>query len=246
MRVTSSRQPRSSILATNITYPDHLNTARLIQDQAGNAVWRWDQGEPFGNDVPNNNPSGAGAFDFNLRFPGQYFDRELNTHYNVFRDYDPGIGRYVESDRIGLRGGLNTYAYVSASPLAMTDAYGLAVWLCLRNMPAFPLGNHTYFYDDKTKRCCGDSGPGAKDPLNSCKEAGPGKGGDTCTLISSNDSDTGKLLSCCNTKTNKQTYFPQINDCQNLADDCIREIGMAPPSTPNKSRWTACPSCWRH
>ena len=56
-------------------------------------MWRWDQGEPFGNDVPNNNPSGLGAFDFNLRFPGQYFDRETNLAYNHFRDYDPAIGR---------------------------------------------------------------------------------------------------------------------------------------------------------
>ncbi len=44
-------------------------------------MWRWDQGEPFGNDVPNNNPSGAGAFEFPLRFPGQYFDRETNLKY---------------------------------------------------------------------------------------------------------------------------------------------------------------------
>jgi RHS repeat-associated protein len=233
--------------ATTVYYihPDHLNTTRLIQDQAGNTVWRWDQGEPFGNDVPNNNPSGAGAFDFPLRFPGQYFDGETNLAYNWMRDYDPGIGRYVESDPIGLKGGLNTYAYVSASPLTQTDATGLAVWLCLRGVHGSPLGNHTYFYDDKTRRCCGDTGAFSKDPLNSCKEAGPGKGGDTCTLISSNDSDTEKLLKCCNTKTNKQFYFPLFNDCQDVVDDCIREIGMAPPSTPNKNRWARCPSCWR-
>ena len=106
-------------------HPDHLNTTRLIQDQAGNTVWRWDQGEPFGNDVPNNNPSGLGAFDFPLRFPGQYFDRETNLAYNVMRDYDPGIGSYVESDPIGLGGGINTYAYVLGDPLLLTDPMGL-------------------------------------------------------------------------------------------------------------------------
>jgi RHS repeat-associated protein len=104
--------------------PDHLNTPRLIADQNQTTVWRWDQGEPFGNDVPNNNPSGAGAFDFPLRFPGQYFDRETNLAYNVMRDYDPAIGRYVESDPIGLAGGINTYAYVLQNPLGNTDPTG--------------------------------------------------------------------------------------------------------------------------
>jgi len=90
-------------------------------------VWRWDQGEPFGNDVPNNDPSGLGAFDFPLRLPGQYYDRETARHHNTMRDYDPSIGRYVESDPIGLKGGSNTYAYVSANPLRFTDIAGLRI-----------------------------------------------------------------------------------------------------------------------
>jgi len=46
-------------------------------------------------------------------------------HYNYFRDYDPGIGRYVESDPKGIRGGYNTYGYVQAQPLVAIDALGL-------------------------------------------------------------------------------------------------------------------------
>jgi RHS repeat-associated protein len=113
------------VVQTYYIVPDHLDTARLIQDQAGNTVWRWDQGEPFGNDVPNNNPSGVGAFEFNLRFPGQYFDRETNLAYNYYRDYDPSLGRYVQSDPIGLDGGLNTYVYVRNYPLGLIDPKGL-------------------------------------------------------------------------------------------------------------------------
>lgn len=89
-------------------------------------MWRWDQGEPFGNSVPDENPSGLGAFDLPLRLPGQYFDKETNLHYNYFRDYDPGLGIYKQSDPIGLKGGINTYAYVDGNPISRIDPLGLA------------------------------------------------------------------------------------------------------------------------
>ena len=88
-------------------------------------MWRWDQQEPFGNNPADENPSGLGAFDLPLRLPGQRYDAETGLHYNYFRDYDPSIGRYGESDPFGLLGGLNTYSYVQASPLGYIDPLGL-------------------------------------------------------------------------------------------------------------------------
>jgi RHS repeat-associated protein len=89
---------------------NYLNTPRRIADQAGNAVWRNDNTEPFADSVPDENPSGLGVFKFPLIFPGTYADRETNTVYSIRRDYDPSIGRYVQSDPVGLGAGLNTYA----------------------------------------------------------------------------------------------------------------------------------------
>jgi RHS repeat-associated protein len=91
----------------------------------GTTVWKWDQQEPFGNDTPNGDPGNTGTtFDLPLRLPGQYFDKETNLAYNWFRIYDSGIGRYPQSDPIGLSGGVNTYLYGNGAPLRYIDPRG--------------------------------------------------------------------------------------------------------------------------
>ena len=107
-------------------YADHLNTPRVITDATNKIVWRWDS-DPFGADAANEDPDGDGQkFSYNLRFPGQYYDRETGLHYNYFRDYEPGTGRYVQTDPIGLEGGLNLYAYGGGDPVSQIDPLGLA------------------------------------------------------------------------------------------------------------------------
>ncbi len=61
----------------------------------------------------------------NLRFQGQYLDRETGLHYNLFRYYDPVAGRFTQLDPIGLAGGLNEYAY-APNPLNWVDPLGLS------------------------------------------------------------------------------------------------------------------------
>lgn len=116
----------SGVAQLYFIHTDHLNTPRMIADQSQTTVWKWEQAEPFGDSAPIEDPDGNSQnFEFNLRFPGQYFDKVTGLSYNYFRDYDPGIGRYVESDPIGLRGGPNTYAYVGNDPLSGVDPLGL-------------------------------------------------------------------------------------------------------------------------
>src|SRR5216684_1904399 len=115
---------RSAVAQIYYIHTDHLNTPRLIADKDQKTVWRWDNTEPFGDSPPDENPSGLGAFPFPLRFDGQYADRETGLHQNNFRDYDQSVGRYVESDPIGLAGGLNPYPYV-IDPLTQIDPEGL-------------------------------------------------------------------------------------------------------------------------
>lgn len=118
--------PGASGPAITYIYADHLQAPRVLTQASDNRmVWRWDQADPFGLTQPDENPSGLGTFTYNPRFPGQVFDRETNIHYNYFRDYDPQTGRYIESDPIGLGGGVNTYGYVGSDPVSSTDPTGL-------------------------------------------------------------------------------------------------------------------------
>lgn len=108
---------------------DHLGTPRaVIHPVENNIVWRWNiTNTAFGEHAASNNPDAdAVTYTFNLRYPGQMYDAESVLHYNYFRDgYEPGVGRYTQSDPIGLTGGVSTYGYVVSSPFNNIDPQGL-------------------------------------------------------------------------------------------------------------------------
>jgi RHS repeat-associated protein len=109
-------RPSGATISIFYVHTDQLNTPRQVTRPSDNAaMWTWNS-DPFGTDAANPNPAGAGTFAYNLRFPGQLFEGQAGLHYNYRRDFDPAMGRYTESDRIGMRGGINTYAYGEAIP----------------------------------------------------------------------------------------------------------------------------------
>jgi RHS repeat-associated protein len=100
-------------------FSDQLGTPYLIEDEQGRNVWGA-YVAPFGDVQIYSNST----IEFNLRFPGHYWDGELNLHYNRFRYYDPTLGRYIQSDPWGVAGGYNLYAYCT-NPLGVVDVRGL-------------------------------------------------------------------------------------------------------------------------
>jgi len=100
---------------------DQVGRPELVTNGSKQVVWQTNS-QPFGLRVitPSN------AIEFNIGFPGQYFDKETNYWYNVNRYYIDALGRYLQPDPIGIAGGLNPYSYADQNPASNTDPLGLS------------------------------------------------------------------------------------------------------------------------
>ncbi|MEW8089888.1 MAG: RHS repeat-associated core domain-containing protein [Candidatus Thiodiazotropha endolucinida] len=110
------------VTAANTIYylhTDHLGAVVKATDGTQALVWDAER-KPFGERSVT-----TAQIEMPLGFPGQYFDEETGNYYNYFRDYDPKTGRYLQSDPIGLWGGVNTYGYANSNSLTNIDLKGL-------------------------------------------------------------------------------------------------------------------------
>ncbi|WP_218567486.1 RHS repeat domain-containing protein, partial [Pseudomonas sp. p99-361] len=101
-------------------HTDQIGTPQELTDSEGKIVWKatyqsWGTVEHLA----------VSEIEQNLRFQGQYFDVETGLHYNIFRYYDPEIGRFITLDPIGIRGGYNLFRY-NVNPVMWIDPVGLA------------------------------------------------------------------------------------------------------------------------
>ena len=97
---------------------DHRGSPAKLYSKSGQYAW----GQYF---------SGFGMhqqesyIDSNLGFPGQYLDGEVSSYYNYYRNYDHSLGRYLQSDPLGMQAGENYYVYVLSNPIKNVDPFGL-------------------------------------------------------------------------------------------------------------------------
>ena len=111
----------ASAPAYSFVHTGHLAEPLLVTDAAGAVVSSITR-DPWGNAVLL-----AGTAAIRLGYPGQWHDGTSGLYQNWHRDYDPTLGRYLETDPIGLAGGTNLYAYVDGNPVNLIDPMGLCV-----------------------------------------------------------------------------------------------------------------------
>ena len=161
---------------------------------------------------------------------GQYHDRETNVFYNYFRDFDPALGRYIQSDPVGLVAGLNTYAYALGNPLQYVDPFGLDVRVCYYYEAAAGFGHVGYGVGSESRtwgyypsgKAFGSPGI-VKEDEERAKE---------CKVIPATPDQDNCMLSCrAQRKNDPGFYHLTTNQCTGFVRECLTQCGLPAGST---------------
>lgn len=208
-------------IETYYIYSDQINTARVITNSTNNSiVWRWDQSDPFGATSPND-ISQTGNFTYHRRFPGQYYDNETNLYYNYYRNFDPKIGRFIESDPIGLNGGINTYRYGLNNPLIFSDPLGLDATRILNTT-----GSRKYWHGPTNGNWGGQCWSGGKYSCGTGRSMGdlpPTDSADSCYKMH----DECYESPSCNTSDSAKNKIG-IKNCDAALVQCLKNLPYDP------------------
>ncbi|MEX1826344.1 RHS repeat-associated core domain-containing protein [Luteibacter sp. CQ10] len=219
---------------------DGLGSPRAVTSSTGDVVWSWPYAtNPFGE----SRPVSSSGYVLNLRLPGQYADGEAGLKYNINRSFDAATGRYLQSDPIGLKGGVSTYSYASARPLSLSDPSGLVVKVC--RDPAFngAFGSaikHNWITTNTQSIGMGTPAAGSNtgnqyDPLGARVQTvdhsgRPDNGDRECAeAIGADEDKVNKLIA---PGRDLGFWVPGFHDCETFVRDVLRDSGGEYPFEP--------------
>jgi RHS repeat-associated protein len=121
---TDTQKNKAELERVAFYHCDQVGTPQTLSNELGECIWEIKQ-DTWGTtqEIKTANESNP-LEQSNLRFQGQYYDKETGLHYNRYRYYEPYSARYVSKDPIGLLGGLHSTKYVS-DPNQWVDPTGL-------------------------------------------------------------------------------------------------------------------------
>ncbi len=225
--VTCQGQAQAGSPVLYYVHADHLNTPRVVTDQQHRVVWRWENQEPFGNNPPEENPSGLGDFEFTaaVRWAvSRQGDRALLQLLPRLRSADGTI----RSDQIrsGSRAGINPYLYVFGNPLINRDPFGLDVDVCFYADAAAGFGHVGFGLPGET-RTSGfyPTGNPVSSPGQIKRDA---QRDQQCKAIESSPDQDRCMLNCrLRRQNNPGLYQVASRQCTNFVRECLQECGLA-------------------